>query len=403
MTESWEEGMSDITALTGANLYSDPYPVYARLRKEEPVAFFEGTHEYFVTRFDDCRTVGTTDKIFGPSGSPDRPEARVMGMPNVLTLSGEDHRCLREGIDANLTQERVRTYVEKLTRPVVQHFIDGLKHKGEANLTTELFEPISVRCIGDVIGLTETSNDKLVEWFYAMALGLQNVANDPAVWARLDAALDDINTQLGRLYEEALRRPNHTLMSHVMYGGMPEGQARSLEEISPTMRVIILGGLQEPGHAAANACAGLLSNSEQATVMAQAPGEHALRAFDEGLRWIAPIGVTPRLATQDFEIAGTRIPAGSSVAIVMASANRDETRFEDPDTFDMFRKKKQHVSFGFRPHFCSGHYLSRAMGEIALEEAFRQLPNLRLDPKQQIQAKGWRFRGVSVLPARWDA
>jgi cytochrome P450 len=395
--------MAETSALTGENLYNDPYPIYARLRREEPVAYFEGTHEYFVTRFDDCRTVGSTDRIFGPSGSADRPEARVMGMPNVLTMSGEEHACLREGIDFNLSQERVRTYVERLTRPVVQRFIDGIKAKGEANLTTELFEPISVRCIGDVIGLTETSNDNLVEWFYAMALGLQNVANDPAVWDRLDAALADIDRQLGVLYDEALARPNNTLMSHVMFGGMPEGKARSLMEISPTMRVIILGGLQEPGHAAANACAGLLSNPEQASVMAESPDEHAMRAFDEGLRWIAPIGVTPRVSKEDFEIAGTVIPAGSSVAIVMGSANRDETRFENADQFDMFRKKKQHLTFGFRPHFCSGHYLSRAMGEIALQEAFKQLPNLRLDPDQEVKAKGWRFRGVNVLPAKWDA
>lgn len=394
---------SDASALTGANLYNDPYPVYARLRREAPVAFFEGTNEYFVTRYEDCRTVGANDRVFGPSGAPDRPEARVMGMPNVLTMSGEEHACLREGIDLNLTQERVRSYVDRLTRPVVQRFIDEIKPKGAANLTTELFEPISVRCIGDVIGLTETSNDNLVEWFHAMALGLQNVSSDQAVWDRLDAALADIDNQLGALYDAALSQPNHTLMSHVMHGGMPEGKARSLKEISPTMRVIILGGLQEPGHAAANACAGLLSNPEQAKVMAEDPSAYALKAFDEGLRWIAPIGVTPRVAAQDFEIAGTVIPAGSSVAIVMGSANRDEARFENADQFDMLRKKKQHVSFGFRPHFCSGHFLSRAMGEIALEEAFRQLPNLRLDPDQEVKAKGWRFRGVNVLPAKWDA
>ncbi|ACP22932.1 cytochrome P450-pinF2, plant-inducible (plasmid) [Sinorhizobium fredii NGR234] len=397
------EMASDASALTGANLYNDPYPVYARLRREAPVAFFAGTNEYFVTRYEDCRTVGANDRVFGPSGAPDRPEARVMGMPNVLTMSGEEHACLREGIDLNLTQERVRSYVDRLTRPVVQRFIDEIRPKGAANLTTELFEPISVRCIGDVIGLTETSNDNLVEWFHAMALGLQNVSNDQAVWDRLDAALADIDNQLGALYDAALSKPNHTLMSHVMHGGMPEGKARSLKEISPTMRVIILGGLQEPGHAAANACAGLLSNPEQAKVMAEDPSAHALKAFDEGLRWIAPIGVTPRVAAQDFEIASTVIPAGSSVAIVMGSANRDEARFENADQFDMLRKKKQHVSFGFRPHFCSGHFLSRAMGEIALEEAFRQLPNLRLDPEQEVKAKGWRFRGVNVLPAKWDA
>lgn len=389
--------------LTGENLYRDPYPVYARLRQEPQVAYFEGTKEYLVTRFDECRAVGSSDRLFGPSDSPDRPEARVMGMPNVLSLSGEEHRMLREGIDENLTAESVRAYVEALTRPVVKEFIAEVRPQGEANLTEELFEPISVRCIGNVIGLNETPNETLVEWFHAMSAGLQNVNNDQAVWDRLDRALVEIDARLGSLYERALGKPDHTLMSHVMHGGMPEGQVRSFDEVVPTMKVIILGGLQEPGHAAANACAGLLLNPDQARVVAGEPKEHALRAFDEGLRWISPIGVTPRVTAEDVVVGNTHIPAHSSVAIVMASANRDESRFEDPDRFDMSRKKRPHLSFGFRPHFCSGHALSRAMGEIALEEVFTQLPNLRLDESRELQTKGWRFRGVSDLPATWDA
>ncbi|WP_416979629.1 cytochrome P450 [Streptomyces sp. T028] len=389
--------------LNGENLYRDPYPVYARLREEAPVAFFEGTHEYLVTRFEDCRAVGANDRVFGPSGSPDRPEARVMGMPNVLSMTGEDHQLLRLGIDENLTLERVRGYVEALTRPVVERCLAELAPRGSANLTADLFEPISVRCVGDVIGLTDTANETLVEWFHAMSAGLQNVGDDPAVWQRLDRALAEIDAQLGALYERVAAKPDHTLMSHVVHGGLPEGEMRAFAEVLPTMKVIILGGLQEPGHAAANACAGLLLNPEQARVVADAPQEHSLRAFDEGLRWIAPIGVTPRVATEDVVVAGTTIPAGSSVAIVMASANRDPSRFDDPDRFDMFRKKRPHLSFGFRPHFCSGHALSRAMGTIALEEAFIRLPNLRLGDSGEVAAKGWRFRGVTDLPAVWDA
>nr|WP_302054123.1 cytochrome P450 [Sphingomonas tagetis] len=133
------------------------------------------------------------------------------------------------------------------------------------------------------------------------------------------------------------------------------------------------------------------------------PSTWALKAYDEGLRWIAPIGVTPRVARQDFEIAGTRVPEGASVAIVLASANRDEGRWENAEAFDMRRKKKANATFGYRPHFCSGHYLSRAAGRIALEEAFARLPGLRIDADKPVNVKGWRFRGVVNLPARWDA
>ncbi len=389
-------------------LFADPYPVFARLRKEAPVHFWEGTHEFLVTRYDDCRTVGSNDRIFGPAATEGRPEFRVMGMPNVLTMSGEAHGCLRQGIDQNLTQTAVRSYVEKLTRPVVNEYLAKLRGKGEANLTTELFEPVSVRCVGDLMGYENTSTEDLFEWFYAMvdglALGAGMPHDDPqSVWDRLDRADESILRESRAHYEASLEKPGHSLISHMMHIGVPEGTVRSLDEMMPTIRVMILGGFQEPGHGAANATAGILADPEQARAFAGDPDAHALNAYDEGLRWISPIGVTPRVATEDFELNGVKIPEGSTVAIVMSSANRDEDRFEDPDRFDMFRKKKPHLAFGFRPHFCSGHFLSRAMGEIALAEAFRQLPNLRLDPEKEVKAIGWRFRGVKELHARWDA
>jgi cytochrome P450 len=391
-----------VDALTGENLFRDPYPVYARLRKEAPVCLFAETGEWFVTRWADCQTIGMKDAIFGPSDSSGRPEARVMGMPNVLGMTGDEHKCLREGIDENLTTEKVDSYVERLARPVARRFIDALKERGAADLTAELFEPISVRVIGDVIGLHDVDVETLTRWFHSLNGGLQR-PNDPQAWAACERARTEIDAAMRPLIARVTAKPDHSLTSHVVHGGMPGGKVRSFDEIMPTMRVILLGGLQEPGHGAANAVLGLLQNPEQAAAVAADPESLALRAYDEGLRWIAPIGVTPRLATEDFELAGTVIPKGASVAIVMASANRDETRFENADSFDLDRKRKPHASFGYRPHFCSGHYLSRQIGRISLEEAFRSLGDLHLDPDREVITKGWRFRGVLQLPARWKA
>ncbi|RJG58021.1 cytochrome P450 [Sphingobium terrigena] len=390
--------------LTGDNLFNDPYPVYARLRKEAPVALFEASHEYFVTRWADCQTVGANDAVFGPSDSELRPEARVFGMPNVLSMSGPEHQSLRAGIDYEVQQARVDTYVEDLARPIANRYIDAILARGEADLTQELFEPISVRLIGDLIGLGHVPNDTLQGWFHAINGGLQNiVAQDPAIWARCDQAIADIDDVMGKMYEAACATPDKSLFSHVIHGGLPDGQRRAFADIMPTMRVIILGGLQEPGHGAANATFGILGDANQTAMMRSDPAGRALKAYDEGLRWIAPIGVTPRVAYRDFELAGTKIAEGSSVAIVLASANRDESRWDNAEAFDMDRKRKSHAAFGYRPHFCSGHYLSRAAGRIALEETFNRLPNLRLDPEKPTSSKGWRFRGVTSLPARWDA
>lgn len=391
-------------ALTGEALFDDPYPVYAQLRKENPVARFDVTNEYLVTRWADCQTVGANDAVFGPSDSDQRPEARVFGMPNVLSMSGPEHQALRAGIDYEVQQQRVDGYIEELARPIVLRYIEAIRRRGEADLTRELFEPISVRLVGDIIGLKHVPNETLQRWFHAINGGLQNiVAQDPEIWARCDQTIAEIDEIMGKMYDEICANPDNSLFSHIVHRGLPEGQRRAFAEIMPTVRVIILGGLQEPGHGAANAVYGVLGDAEQRELMRSDPSLWALKAYDEGLRWIAPIAVTPRIAYQDFELSGTKIREGDSVAIVLASANRDETRWDGAEEFRMDRARKGHASFGYRPHFCSGHYLSRAAGRIALEEAFKQLPNLRIDPDKPVNIKGWRFRGVVNLPGRWDA
>ena len=389
--------------LTSENLYRDPYPIYATLRRQAPVHQFPETGEWMVTRWADCRTVGANPAIFGPSDHPASPEARVFGNPNILSMTGTEHACLRQGIDMSLQPDVVTTYIEALARPIVRHYVEQVRPNGAADLTTELFEPISVRVVASVRGLQDVTNTTLARWFHALAGGMQNPDADPGILVRLNAARAEIDEVLRPAVERVTSAPDQSLLAHMVHGGMPDGTARSYEQIIPTMRVFLLGGSQEPGHGAANAMLGVLQNPEARTALLQDPEGWALRAYDEGLRWIAPIGLTPRLSRQPFEIAGVMIPAGAPVAVVLASANRDEAFHEQPDAFRLDRKRRQHASFGYAPHFCSGHALGRAIGRISLEEAFKSLPNLRLNEASEVEARGWRFRGVTRLPALWDA
>lgn len=383
-------------------LFDDPYPFYAYLRREKPVHMYEPTGEWFVARWSGCQTIGVNEDVFLPTDSF-MPMAKTMGLPNVLTLTGTEHQELREGIDTPLRQNAVDRYVDALARRIVQERIEALRERGRADLTTELFEPISVRCVADVMGLQAISDATLAHWFHALNAGAQNVADDPAVWTMLDGVKAEIEQAVRVIYDRVVASPDDSLISHMTHGGLANGGVRSLEELMPTLRVIILGGLQEPGHGAANAVLGLLQDPEQAAALANDPAGLSLKAYDEGLRWIAPIGVAMRRLTRDFEIDGVLVPAGANVAAILSSANRDERRWDAPEVFQLSRQRKPHSSFGFRPHFCSGHYLSRNIGRIALEESFRCLPNLRLDAEHEVSTKGWRFRGAVKLPAVWDA
>jgi cytochrome P450 len=388
--------------VTGDRLYEDPYPIYARLRRDSPVHYFPGTSEWLVTRWRDCHSVGAKDSVFVPSDSSKRPEARVMGLPNILSMSGPGHAALRKGIDANLTLSAVASYADGLVRPIVRRYIEAIRERGAADLTTELFEPTSVRVVATVLGVSHVDDNTLARWFHALNGGLQNVADDPQIWATCDRARAEIDSVVRPIIERVSGQPDTSLLSHMVHGGLPAGQLRTFEELIPTIRVTLLGGLQEPGHGAANAMYGLLSNPDQSAAFARDPAGLAQSAYDEGLRWIAPIGVTPRLAAQEFELAGTTIPQGASVAIVLASANRDENRYESGEQFLMNRPPQPYASFGYRRHVCSGQHLSRIFGKVCLEETYRLLRNVRSDPQREVLTRGWRFRGVTRLPALWD-
>jgi cytochrome P450 len=113
--------------------------------------------------------------------------------------------------------------------------------------------------------------------------------------------------------------------------------------------------------------------------------------------------MTEKLTTADVTLAGMRFPVGTEVALVLGSANRDGTRYPDPDLFDLDRPRQSHAAFGYGLHFCLGHFVARRLEQVMLEEMFTRLPNLRPDPGQQTVVHGWAVRAAKRLPVIWDA
>jgi aromatic O-demethylase, cytochrome P450 subunit len=383
------------------DIEADPYPLYARMRREQPIAWVPETERLWLTTWDLCAQAGAADDIFGPTRDV---HELVYGLPNVMAMSGEEHRRARAPLDARFRPRAVNEYVETLVRPTAVRYIEAVRARGRADLTGEVLEKISSRAVGDILGLTDVSDETLLRWFHGLAAYLDDLGRgDPAIGAHAAVIKTELREYLAGRIDELRMRPDGSTVDHMVHHGLPDGQVRSVDEIAGTVGTMIVGGFQEPAHAAANSLLGLLGRPEQAAAVAADPRGSSAATVHEGLRWIPPFNMTEKLTAADAVIGGKLIPAGTEVALVIGSANRDENRFEHAEAFDLNRERVNNLAFGFGAHFCVGHYVARQVAQVSVEELFMRLPGLRLDPDREPVVHGWMVRGAKTLPVVWDA
>ena len=395
-------GIAEFTsAITVEALDRDPYPIYARLRREAPVSFVPAVGLWFVTRWAEVEEAASHPERFSSRVEPS-PLDRTMGGESILVLDGEPQRRLRGMLDPSLRPRVVEERTPALVKPVVEELLDGLEGRGEAELMADFFEPVSVLSLGSVLGLGHLDGDTLRRWFHGLAQGATNFEDDPAKWKAADAVSAEIDAELAPVFERLHAEPDDSTIATML--ARAEG---TLEErvaaILPTLKVILLGGMQEPGHASGSTVVGLLQ-SGQAAELAADPAGLVRAAIEEGLRWVSPIGTQTRHVVDETSLGGVALPAGASLGLLVSSANRDRAVWGDTaDVFDLHRPRRNHAAFGFGPHFCSGHHFSRVQMRIALQRLFERLPGLRLDPNRPPELRGWEFRAPAHLHVRFDA
>jgi cytochrome P450 len=399
--------MSWIEAITMEDLDRDPNPIYERLRKEAPVAFIPALGMHVVATRELCLKItndaDTWSTVIAPSGG------RTFGDRTVLAANGEEHRAIREWIDPQLRPAAVDSYVEALVRPRIREILESIEELGATDIQESYFAPASVRSIGDLMGLKDVSSETLVRWFQTLAKSFGNAEVDeagnfanPAPFEDGDAVKAEIVATVDPLLDHWTEHPDHTLISHWLHDGMPDGRVRDRSDIYPNIYVFLLGALQEPGHVMTTTLAGLFQNPEQLEQVVDDP-MLIPRAVNEGARWVAPIwSAVVKVANHDVTVGGVDLPAGAPVVLAYGSANRDESAWVNPHVYDANRPTMPHLAFGSGQHACAGTYLGTAIVRIALEELFDAIPNIEPDPAHTTDFWGWTFRGPQSLHVRWE-
>ena len=390
----------DARDLTAPGLKADPYPLYARLRAEEPVCRLKTVFvkAWMVMRYDDAVDVFKDPRLSRDLSAklPYIPRFAQPLMDNMLGRDPPDHTRLRALVSQAFTPRRI----EQL-RGRVQAACDrllGAARPGEPfDLVQDYALPLPLTVISEMLGIPEGDRRRFhVLTRGSLAIGAPTRLLDvpralPYVWLLM--------RYFRRLFADRREKPGDDLLS-AMVQAEDAGDRLSENELMGMSILLLFAGYETTVNLISSGALALLQHPEQKARFTSTPSL-AADAVEELLRYTSPVEMTPpRVALEDLEIAGTKIPRGDLLTVVVGSANRDETQFPDPDRLDLARDPNRHLSLGQGIHFCLGAPLARMEGRIALTTLFARMPGLRLARPEE--PPRWRpllpLRGLESLP-----
>jgi cytochrome P450 family 142 subfamily A polypeptide 1 len=344
-----------IELMAGTFYTGDPYRAFAWMRQNAPAYWDEAGQVWGITRYADVRAIGQDPQTFS-SAQGSRPNTPL---PYMIDIDGPEHRRRRRLVSAGFTPDAVRQRQPRV-RQVCDEIIDAVCEKGSCDLVADIAAPLPLIMIADMLGFPSDDWSRLLEWSDTMLMS-QGAADDDA-FIRAASAFGEwdvyVRDQIDR------RRADGTtddLLGTLVHGEI-EGDRIDDSTLVYEALLLLIGGDETSRHVISGGMEALLHHPDQLAAL-KADRDLLPATVEEMLRWVTPIKNMNRNATQDVELHGKTIKAGQNVLLLYPSANRDETMFTDPETFDIRRQPNDHVAFGFGAHLCLGHRLARA--EIA--------------------------------------
>lgn len=381
-----------VISIDPAAFHADPYPALEQMRATTPVCFVPELGATLFTRRDDVFREEKRIDLFS-SHQPNGLLTKVMGA-NMMRKDGDAHMRERKALFPALSPRTVRNVLAPQFQGIVQGHIDRLKSKGHCDLVSEFAMLVSADALRLMTGLINMEAAEMDAASQAMLDAAANYQRDPDVDARGYGYADRVLALITDRLSELRTKPDLSIISVLDQAGL------TLDEIAGNVRVIIGGGQNEPRDAIAGTVWALLAHPEQRGKITRGEADWQ-NAFDEYVRLVAPIGMSPRRVARDGSACDVRFERDELIFFMFGSACRDEAHFKDPDSFDLTRDTGPAIPFGAGPHFCAGAAASRSLiAGHALPMLFEQLPNLRLDG--EVRFAGWAFRGPLTVPVRWD-
>jgi cytochrome P450 len=392
--------------ITSAAFKADPFPFYEKLRKESPVVSVrlpDKRRVWLVTRYDDVQFVlrdGRFVKNLLNALSPEqqkaqpwKPEIKRILEKNMLDTDEPDHRRLRNLVHKAFTPSRVEQ-LQTRVQEITDELLDDLARKGRGDLLESFALALPLRVIMELLGIPledQAAFQRRVKNLVRIPTALNMLLVIPSVYL--------IVGYFKKLFAKRREKPADDLITALVQAR--EGSdLLSEDELVAMAFILLIAGHETTVNLIASGTLALLQNPSQRHLLQRDPTLSKV-AVEELLRFTCPVETaTERYTTEAVTICGVTIPKGELVFAALASANRDENIFEEPNKLDITREKNKHLAFGQGIHYCVGAPLARLEGQIAFATLFQKLPKLRLavSPEKLKWRPMMSLRGLVSLP-----
>ncbi len=385
-----------------------PFEFYEKARKEAPVYQLPGTDIFFVTRYEDVKMVARKAKLysseFDTMMAPQEPDPRIEevlkeGYPGVATMLTRDapaHNRYRALVNPAFSDKRVRDLKPHMER-IVDELIADLPESGRVDFMHEFCVPLPVWVIADALGVPREDLPKFKHWSDQAVARFSGVTT-PDEDVEIAKSIVEFQHYFAAKIDERRENPGDDVVSRLVHAEVEGELPLDTPEMLSIIQQILVAGNETT---TATLAAGMVHLIQRPDVLAELREDRSkvTQFVEEILRLETPSAGMWRVALEDSEIQGVKIPKGSKLLIRWASANRDEERFEDPDEIDLKRENTMdHMAFGYGIHICLGHFLSRQELNVAFNKLLDALKSWKLaDGHELTYVPNLLLRGLGEL------
>ncbi len=399
-----------LASMLDPEVLADPYPLFRRLRTEDPVHWDAFLHAWVLTRYEDVVTVlhrfsansaPTPERLEAMGASELSPVAKVL-VKQMLFMDAPAHTRIRSLAAPAFRPDRVkalRHHIHAVTHRLIDSILE--REDGKLDLLPDLAEPLPAIVMADMLGVPVEDHVFLKNWSATFAEVLGNLQNNPDRAAAMLEVTANMTDYFAAAIRELEKKPREGLVHSFMTAEVDGDRLRE-EEIIANCIITMVGGQETTTNLIGNGMVTLLRNRVEMGRLRTNPDLFP-SAIEELLRYESPSQQTARLAPADVTLGGKQIRKGQALIAVLAAANRDPERFPEPDRVELARPDNRHVAFGWAAHYCFGAPLARVEGHEAFAAILARLPGLEMEPAPLVWRDNLRLRGLTSLPLTFDS